>query len=454
SLGGYSGFGMKVVTPLEGIREIVSKATTVAYQKGCDLTTSALPPIPSDYLIPKNARAGGHGLKGEYFNNMELAGQPALVRIDKQVKFDWNTGSPDPRITPEHFSVRWTGTLVSPATREARLSVTTDDGARLYIDGKLVIDSWHDRGPTSDIITKRFEAGKKYDIRLEYYQNAGGASATLGWELAQERDKALAAAVETARSSNAAIVFVGINEGEGQDRSNLDLPGAQGALISAVAETGVPTIVVLVSGSAVTMGSWIQKVPAIIEEWYGGEEGGTAIAEALFGDDNPGAKLPITFPQSVGQVPLYYNHKPTGRGDDYVDLSGKPLFPFGFGLSYTRFEYSNLKITPSRAAAHGTIGISVDVTNAGRRKGDEVIQLYLHDGVRTVSRPLMQLSGFQRVTLDAKESRSVSFTLNVDELSLLDEHMHLVVQPGAVDVLVGSSSEDIRQKGTFEITGP
>ncbi len=454
SLGGYSGFGTKVVTPLEGIRTKVSKGTTVLYQKGCDLSPSALPAIPGEYLVPADGHPGEHGLKGEYFKNMDLAGEPALVRTDRQVQFDWNSAPPDPSIGPEHYSVRWTGKLISPATRSVQVSVTTDDGARLFVDGKMIVDSWHDRGPSSDIVTLRLQAGKSYDIRMEYYQNGGGASASLGWEFRPESaDERFKAAVEAARRSDAAVVFVGINEGEGQDRSRLDLPGEQEELISAVAETGVPTVVVLVDGSAVTMGRWIGRVPGLVEEWYGGEEGGNAIADVLFGDYNPGAKLPITFPQSVGQVPLYYDHKPTGRGDDYVDLSGKPQFPFGYGLSYTRFAYSNLQVSPSSIPTDGSVVVSVDVANAGARNGDEVVQLYLHDGVRSVTRPVLQLKGFQRITLGPNERRTVSFSLTSADLSLLDEHLHEVVQPGSVDVLVGSSSGDIRQKGSFEIRG-
>jgi beta-glucosidase len=452
SLGGYSGFDMKVVTPLEGIKSSVSKGTTVTYEEGCELSPSALPPIPEHYLVPPDAKPGEHGLKGEYFNTMDLTGQPALVRIDRQVHFDWNSGSPDPKINSEHFSVRWTGKLIAPATGDCQLGVTTDDGVRLFIDGKNLIDSWRERASSSDVITVRLQAGKEYDIRMEYFQNRGGASADLGWDFKPDTDKRFESAVEAARKSDAAVIFAGINEGEGRDRANLDLPGAQENLIGAVAATGVPTIVVLVNGSAVTTNRWMNKVSAIVEEWYGGEEGGNAVAGVLFGDYNPGGKLPVTFPRYVGQVPLYYDHKPTGRGDDYVDLSGKPQFPFGFGLSYSRFEYRNLTIAPSSIAPVDSVRIAVDVENTGGRKGDEVVQLYLHDAVRSVTRPVMELKGFLRISLAAGEKRTVTFTLHAGDLSLLDERLNAVVQKGAVDVLVGSSSEDIRQKGTFHIS--
>jgi len=451
NLGGYSGFGMKVITPLEGIKEAVSKETKVVYEKGCELTASPLPPIPSEYLEPEGGKPGEHGLKGEYFNNMDLSGAPALVRVDQEVQFDWGGGSPDPKINVDHFSVRWTGKLVAPGTKNCQISVTTDDGVRVWVDGTLLVDSWHDRGAGSDVFDLSLEQGREYNLRIEYYENGGGASASLGWEFKTNTDKEFDAAVDAARKADVAVVVVGIIEGEGQDRSKLDLPGDQEELISAVAGTGVPTVVVLVNGSAVTMSRWNVRVPAIVEEWYGGEEGGHALADVLFGDYNPGAKLPITFPQSVGQVLLFYDHKPTGRGNDYVDLSGQPLFPFGFGLSYTRFEYSNLKITPGAIATDGTVTIQADVRNAGAVKGDEVAQLYLHDAVRSVVRPVKELKGFRRISLDPNEKKTVTFTIHPSDLSFLDAHLKNVVEPGTVDVMVGGSSEDPQLKGSFII---
>ena len=450
-LGGYSGYGMKTVTILDGIRNELGSATTVYHEKGCDVGFTSLPPIPSEYLVPPDAKPGEHGLKGEYFKNKNLSGPPAIVRVDKQINFEWAMGSPDSTIASEHFSARWTGKLVPTASGTYAIGASTDDGLRFYIDGKLLIESWFDRGATLDVVTLKLEAGRQYDIRMEYYENEGWAYASLVWDLKRETDPRIQAAADAARKSDVAVVSVGIIEGEGYDRANLDLPGEQERLIKSVAETGTPTVVVLINGSAVTMKNWIDKVSAVLEAWYPGEEGGNAVADALFGDYNPGGKLPITFPQFVGQVPLYYNHKPTGRGDDYTDMSGKPLFPFGYGLSYTTFTYGNLQITPKEIGPDGKVRVSVDVQNSGDRKGDEVVQLYLRDPVASVTRPVKELKGFKRITLEPNEKKSVSFELTTNELQFLDAKMKYVVEPGTIEVMVGSSSEDIRAKASFEV---
>lgn len=451
-LGGYSGYGMKTVTILEGIKNKLGSAATVYYEKGCDVGFTSLPPIPSEYLIPPDAKPGEHGLKGEYFTNKDLSGPPALVRIDKQINFEWAMGSPDSTIPPEHFSARWTGKLVPTTSGTYTIGASTDDGLRLSIDGKLLIESWFDRGATLDVVTLRLESGRQYDIRIEYYENEGWAYASFVWDLQRETDPRIQAAVDAARKSDVAVVAVGIIEGEGYDRANLDLPGEQERLIKSVAETGTPTVVVLVNGSAVTMKNWMNKVPAVLEAWYPGEEGGNAIADVLFGDYNPGGKLPITFPQFVGQVPLYYNHKPTGRGDDYNDMSGKPLFPFGFGLSYTTFSYSNLQIAPKQVSSSGKVQVSVDLQNVGDRKGAEVVQLYLHDPVASVTRPVKELKGFKRITLEPREKKTVTFEISKNELQFLDAQMKNVVEPGTIEVMIGSSSDDIRLQSSFEIT--
>ncbi|MBA7497807.1 MAG: beta-glucosidase [Clostridia bacterium] len=278
-----------------------------------------------------------------------------------------------------------------------------------------------------------------------------------GCRLTGSSRKGFEEAIKIAEKSNIAILFVGNSEeteGESKDRCNLDLPGVQEELIKEICNTGTPVVVVLINGSAVTMSKWINTVEAVVEAWYPGEEGGNAIGDVLFGDYNPAGRLPITFPKTTGQLPLYYNPKPTGRGYDYVDLRGKqPLFPFGYGLSYTEFEYSNLKINPEKISSKEKMNIGVDVQNIGKYKGDEVVQLYINDKVATVARPIKELKGFERITLEPEEKKTVNFTITSGDLAFYDINMDLVVERGIFEVMIGSSSEDIHLKGSFEVKG-
>jgi beta-glucosidase len=205
--------------------------------------------------------------------------------------------------------------------------------------------------------------------------------------------------------------------------------------------------VVLVGGGAITMSPWLERVAAVLHAWFPGEAGGDAVADVLFGDYSPAGRLPVTFPISEGQLPLYYNHKPTGRGDDYVDLTGQPLFPFGFGLSYTTFEYADLRIDPPEIMSHDSAVVRLTLRNTGTRAGDEVPQLYLRDELASVSRPVMQLAGFQRLHLAPGESREVTFRLTPVHLRLLDREMKWIVEPGSFRIMIGSSSKDIRLRG-------
>jgi len=453
-LGGYSGFGMKTVSLLEGTKNAVTSSTTVLHAKGCVTGFTSLPPIPMESLFPPDAKPGEHGLRGEYFDNRTLSGTPVLVRTDRQVNFEWAMGSPDSTVPVDQFSVRWTGKIIAPVTGLYKFGASTDDGLRLWLDGKLLIDSWFDRGATLDFVEVKLEAGRACDLKMEYYENGGWAYASLVWDLKGRPNPLLQAAVDVAKSAEVALVAVRIIEGEGYDRASLDLPAPEEELINAVAATGTPTIVILVDGSAVTMSKWKDNVAGIIQAWYGGEEAGNGLADVLFGSENPGGKLPITFPQFVGQCPLYYSHKPTGRGDDYSDMSGKALFPFGHGLSYTTFEYANLKIEPASIPVGRSVTVKVDVTNSGDRKGDEVVQLYIHDPIASVVRPVQELKGFSRVSLAAGEKKTIAFTLGRNELSFLNKDLKPVVEPGEIQVMVGSSSVDIRARANFQIERP
>jgi beta-glucosidase len=281
----------------------------------------------------------------------------------------------------------------------------------------------------------------------------------------------IAKAQEAARRAKIAVVVVGENEwqaprktgtdGEGYDVATLELTGLQLDLVKAVCETGTPTVVVLVNGRPLAI-PWIaENVPAVVEAWLPGEKGGQAVAEVLFGDYNPSGRLTVTVPRHAGQLPVYYNSKPSKRywlkegwGKPYADLDPTPLYEFGHGLSYTEFAYSDLKIEPKSAGPGGTVRISATVKNTGRRVGAEVAQLYLSDTISSVVTPVMQLKGFERIVLEPGGAKTVTFTLTPEHLALLDRHLEWVVEPGTFEVMVGHSSKDIRLRGTFEIAGP
>ena len=283
-----------------------------------------------------------------------------------------------------------------------------------------------------------------------------------GCDAKDDSTAGFAQAISIAKQADVAIAFVGETAdmvGEAASRSTIDLPGRQLELVQAIHATGKPMIVVLVNGRPLSV-SWIaSNVPAILESWMGGIQGGSAIADVLFGDVNPGGKLPVTFPRSVGQVPIYYNYLHTGRPPDaqnkytskYLDLPSSPLFPFGHGLSYTKFKISNLQLSAPRIAANGKVTVSVEVENVGQRAGDEVVQLYIRDLVATMSRPVKELKGFQRVTLQPGEKRRVEFVLDREHLGFWNREMRFVVEPGEFRVMVGSSSADVIE-ANFEVS--
>jgi len=266
-------------------------------------------------------------------------------------------------------------------------------------------------------------------------------------------------AVEAAKQADIAIVVVGengdITNGEGSDVASLDLTGFQEELLKAVYATGTPTITVLINGRPLSICWAAENIPAILEAWMCGEQGGNAIADVIFGDYNPCGRLPITFPRHSGQLPVYYNYKPSKaywiKIKPYVDMSALPLFEFGFGLSYTSFEYSNLQITPKEIGTAGEVYVSADVKNIGKREGSEVVQLYIDDVISSMSTPVKELKGFEKISLAAGEKKTVKFKLMPEHLSFLNRNLEQVVEPGMFEVMVGSSSEDIRLKGGFEV---
>jgi beta-glucosidase len=453
-LGGYSGPVIRKISILEGIQNAVGKSAQVVTAKGCNRNSPEYVPVPSECLLCSAEGTVQQGLIGEYFDNITLSGDPVLRRIDPQIRFQWTLYSPNPqKLARDFYSVRWSGKLKAPETGSFKIGVDGNDGYRLFINGQAVIDNWKKVTSRAILAEYHFEKGAEYDIRLEFFEPAGNAFLKLVWNVGVSSDgKAeMNDAVKLAQQSDVAVVVAGIEEGEFRDRARLGLPGRQEELINRVAATGKPTVVILVGGSAVTMGEWLDNVPAVVEVWYPGEQGGAAVADVLFGDTNPAGRLPITFPVAEGQLPLVYNHKPSGRGDDYGDLGGQPLFPFGFGLSYTSFEYGNLSFDRQRISSTDSTVVRFTVRNTGTREGDEVVQLYIHDEVASVARPVIELKGFERIHLKAGEMKEVSFAITPEMLSMLNKDLRPVVEVGDFRIMIGSSSKDIRLRGILTV---
>ncbi len=316
-----------------------------------------------------------------------------------------------------------------------------------------VLGSWTGDGKEEDAVTLLQGLKSKVpQVKINYAQGCD-----IGCEKADGFEEALRAAKE----SDVAVIAVGESadmSGEAASRSSLDLPGRQLDLVKAVQATGKPTVVVLMNGRPLTI-NWIaENTPAILETWFAGSQAGNAIADVLFGDVNPGGKLPVTFPRAVGQIPLYYNHKNTGRPPEannkytskYLDVDWRPLFPFGYGLSYTQFKITNLQLSAQRIPLDGKLIVTVDVENTGKRAGDEVVQLYIRDVAASVTRPVKELKGFQRITLQPGERKRVEFLLTAEQLGFWNRQMRFLVEPGGFKVMVGPNSEDLIE-GEFEV---
>ncbi len=444
-LGNYSGTPSKYVTPLQGIKNKVSKQTEVAYESGCDLIAEG---TIINNLSPEILSADGKpGLKAEYYKNINLEGEPFFTKIDPLDNPNWIYGTRIPNIRREsQFSIRWSGKITAPATGEFNFAVQSGGGYRLYIDNKTVVEDWteHDE-PASRSNHIHLQKGKSYDLKIEYFQTSGRARLLVQWELLNfDHDKK---AVDLAKNSDVVIFVGGITaqlEGEemqvnydgfkGGDRTHLKLPKVQDDLLKALHATGTPVVLVLNSGSALAVNWENENIPAIIQLWYPGQEGGTALAEVLFGDYNPAGRLPVTFYKSVEQLPPFEDYNMKGR--TYRYFNGEPLFTFGYGLSYTKFEYAKL-LVPNAAKAGDAIKISVEVQNTGKLAGDEIVQLYVKDIEASVPVPIRSLQGFRRIHLKSREKQVVEFKLQPKQLAVIDENVKFVVEPGTFEIAVG-----------------
>ncbi len=453
--GNYSGQASHAVSPLEGIRRKVSAQTLVTYTSGCEITDKRLSPIPSVYLKPEISEKETYGLKGLYFGNQNLEGTPLFTRIDPEINFDWGGGTPDPRIPSDHFSIRWTGYLIPPQTGTYTLGVVTDDGVRFYFDGHLVVDQWHDRAAQQNTITVELKANRAYKIQIDYFEDMGDAVTQLVWNYRVKGENPLERrAIQLAKEADVVIVVMGLDqslEAEEKDRDSLELPRVQREFLKKLYSVNPKLVLVLENGSPVAVPWCTEQLPAILEAWYPGEEGGTAIADVLFGDYNPGGRLPVTCYRSTDQLPPMHDYDLT-HGRTYMYLKEKPLFPFGFGLSYTTFKYSRPTLKASEVTQGSALEVSFRLKNTGVRDGDEVVQLY----VRALhSKNLTQrkvLKAFRRVHLKAGDSRRLKFSVPISRLAYYNMvEKAFAVEPGRYELQIGASSEDIRQTAEFEV---
>lgn len=453
------------VSPLEGILKQAGDGVEVRYSPGCDMyLPDEFEVIPTAYLIPAGDVNGEHGLRGEYFAGKAPVGQPVVTRVDKQIDYDWGWDAPVAGLSRDSFTIRWRGKLLAPISGKYKFTSIGNGITQLFIDGKPKINNWGTMGDKSKTATMEMKAGEKYDIRFEFVNTGAGALVKLAW--AAPGRNPVEAAAKLAAESDAAVVFVGLDnafEGEGHDRDNIELPGLQNKLIEAVTAANPNTIVVLINGTPLVMGRWLDKVPAVVEAWYPGQEGGRAVAEALFGDVNPSGRLPVTLPHSWEECPAYGNYPGAdGKvyykegiyiGYRYYDTKNiAPLFPFGHGLSYTKFEYGGLKISPETTGQDVRVRVSLDVKNAGARAGKEVVQLYVRDLESSVDRPVHELKGIRKISLEPGETKKVTFEIDRRSLSFFDPKKNQwVAEPGQFEIQVGASSRDIRQKGILTL---
>ena len=453
-------FANDSVSLLEGLRNLLGDDVKIKFMNGIKFVTE-FPAIEAEYLYQPDGIT--HGLIGEYYNNVHFEGKPVLTRVDKDVNFDWGQGSPDPKIHKDGFSVRWKGKLKAPATGIYKLGINSNDGSKLFVNGKLFIHNWGNHGAKMRNAPLYMKKGEMFDIVIEYFETGNSASMKFEWEKEKTPvfDKRV---LDVAKGADVVLIAAGVTkifECEGFDRESMHLPGAQDQMIKAVAKVNPNTVVILTNGTPVDMRPWLDDVPAVIEAFYPGQEEGNALAEILFGKVNPSGKLPVTFPKKYEDNPAYKfypgkNSVITYRegiyvGYRYYDTKHvEPQFPFGYGLSYTTFKYSGLKLDKKEMDKDGTINVSFTVTNTGGMDGDEVAQLYIHDVRSSVDRPYKELKGFKRVSLKKGESKTVSLRIDKSALSFYDvKSKSWVAEPGKFDVLVGSSSKDIKLKGSF-----
>lgn len=469
NLGNYSGTDMKKTSLMEALK--------FKYPKMKILFHPGVQSSPTDFSVVSSGLFTAKP-NVKIFKNNSFQGKPYVIEERNKPLFfrshGGNWGSPTPDTRWNNKSMLVTASFKPNISFKVLLKAEATGKMNLYINEEEVLNNLGTKGKKTgffdDAIGQigvasdlgnpeyktdyKFEQGKTYQIRIEYiHPDVAYMQMSLSWDQNYGFKEDLKELNKLAEKSDVIIALPdGIVEGEFKDRSSIRYPEAEEKMIKQLATHGKPTVVVMVNGAAMAVSSWESKVSAIIEQWYAGEESGTALANILFGKVNPSGKLPVTFPQSDGQLPLNYDFKPIGRGTGFQDpLGGKPQYPFGYGLSYTSFRYSDLKLSKKTINKGEGLTVSCTISNSGYVAGSEIVQLYLHDQYSSVARPIRELKGFKKIHLNPNESKIVELELNSEELSILDRDMNFTMEPGFLEVWIGASSEDIRLIGRFSI---
>jgi beta-glucosidase len=446
-LGNYNGFSSSPVTPLQGIKDKL-KNTNVIYERGCDLAEN-LPSFETvgGAFLYTSADMKQLGLVGEYFDNKDLKGEPSFKRVDEKIDFAWWDGAPDPKFDPDNYGVRWSGVLVPAKTGRYALGGYGFNGFKIYIDDSLLVKFDGEFDPAKTYEYVNLTAGKAYKIKVEFYKKLRYAFMQLIWEIPDNNIEQRA--IEAVKKADAVVMVMGLSprlEGEemkvnvkgfkGGDRLTLDLPDTQTDFIKKVYSLGKPVVLVLLNGSAVSINWENENISSIVEAWYPGQAAGTAIADVLFGDYNPSGKLPVTFYKSVNQLPAFNNYNMTNR--TYRYFKDTPLYPFGYGLSYTTFKYKNLKLAKKYIHNNDSTLVSVEISNTGKLAGDEVVQLYVKAAKDNLT--IKTLKGFKRVALKAGETKKIEFEITSETLSRWIDEKGFKVEPDVYSIMIGSSS--------------
>lgn len=452
-LGNYNGYPNNPKTPLTGLREKLPHAQ-VDFAQGCELAAGLpyLTAIPGEYLYT-DAGLKEKGLKAAYYDTRKKSNDPAHTQIDANIDFVWGTNPPFDDMAYDNFSVQWSGVLVPPVTGTYALGGEGFRAFELYLADSLIVKFRSDHEPAKRYETMTLEAGKAYPLRMVYTQeDTEHAIARLLWDtpkpnLAKE-------AIDLAAKADLVVLCMGLSpmlEGEempvkvdgfeGGDRLDIKLPDTQTALMREIGKLGKPTVLVLLNGSAVSFDHETANIPAIIEAWYPGQAGGTAIADVIFGDYNPAGRLPLTFYKDIKQIPAFTEYDMEGK--TYRYFTGQPLYEFGYGLSYTTFKYS-IDNMPEEVKAGQDITLSVDVTNTGKMDGDEVVQLYVSLPDSKLKHAIRSLQGFKRIHLKAGETQTVHFTLTPAQMAARDKDAFAVVEAGKVRISVGGKQPDAK----------